>query len=395
MSTPATAPARSWKVKLAAALVAAAFCLIVAEIVLQAYYWVGVGQPLWRRVSPGIYALNEHAGYWNKPLLSYHHQTHEFDVMLYTNEQGFRSSKAQAPVSYERTPGVERILLLGPSFAFGWGVNYEDTFAVFLANALSQAKGAPGSVEVINAGVPAQGPAAQLAWFRAEGEKYRPDIAMQFVYGSMVVPQKENWNKVELTADGAMVQRDAGLSQRLKGIAKNSALVFYGWIAVTNFQRMVASDGGSREITGAGRVMKRFREFDPNDPEIAEALAFYREQREAMSARGVRQVIVHFPLAYMVHPEDRARWSHQGVLDTEEELRFNEAFCQALAAEGFEVINITQDLIDAVPQGRLYFPVDIHWTPLGNRVAAEATAAKLLSGPARGSAGAAAGSGAP
>ena len=55
-----------------------------------------------------------------------------------------------------------RVLLLGPSFAFGWGVNYEETFLERLRVHLAQENSTLFErLDTVNAGVPALGPIAR------------------------------------------------------------------------------------------------------------------------------------------------------------------------------------------------------------------------------------------
>src|SRR5215831_8711698 len=79
-------------------------------------------------------------------------------------------------------------MILGPSFAFGWGVDYELSFAGVLQRLL-QERGFTGEkkIEIINAGIPSMPVGPQLAWFEHVGKDYEPDLVIQFVYGSMAI----------------------------------------------------------------------------------------------------------------------------------------------------------------------------------------------------------------
>jgi lysophospholipase L1-like esterase len=66
-----------------------------------------------------------------------------------TNSLGFRNTEVMIP----KPSGVFRILSLGDSYAFGWGVKSEETYARRLEALLAE-RSAVTRVEVINAGVP-------------------------------------------------------------------------------------------------------------------------------------------------------------------------------------------------------------------------------------------------
>ena len=70
-------------------------------------------------------------------------------------------------------------MLLGPSFAFGWGVDYELSFASVLQQLLQERDFASGkTIEIINAGIPGMHVAPQVAWFERMGKGYEPDLVI-------------------------------------------------------------------------------------------------------------------------------------------------------------------------------------------------------------------------
>jgi hypothetical protein len=87
-----------------------------------------------------------------------------------------------------KSANIYRIMILGPSFAFGWGVDYELSFAGVLQQLLQQRVFADEKkIEIINAGIPAMPVAPQLAWFEQVGQRHEPDLVIQLVYGSMAL----------------------------------------------------------------------------------------------------------------------------------------------------------------------------------------------------------------
>jgi lysophospholipase L1-like esterase len=90
-----------------------------------------------------------------------------FDVTYVINEVGFRG-----PV-YERDkrPGVTRILLLGDSNGFGWGLPEEATLASILDKELD-------SVEVVNLSLSGYGTDQSYLRFGLEGVHFQPDIVI-------------------------------------------------------------------------------------------------------------------------------------------------------------------------------------------------------------------------
>lgn len=81
-----------------------------------------------------------------------------------TNSQGLRGPAIKAKKS------GPRVLCVGDSVTFGWGVTQQQSFPARLAQLLG--------VEVINAGVPANKPPAMAAWIQQHGARLEPDLVL-------------------------------------------------------------------------------------------------------------------------------------------------------------------------------------------------------------------------
>jgi hypothetical protein len=117
---------------------------------------------------------------WTGPFAVYHptrgwalksgiQDMHVFDgTILNTNSRGLRG---KTEYSYERTPGKQRILVLGDSFTFGAEVADDATYAHYLESHI------PNS-EVLNFGVQGYGQDQILLYLKEEGIKYHPDVVI-------------------------------------------------------------------------------------------------------------------------------------------------------------------------------------------------------------------------
>lgn len=84
------------------------------------------------------------------------------------NSLGFRDP----PMSLEKRPGQRRVLFLGDSMTWGWGVNDGERFTDLVAGALGE------RVEVFNAAVPGYGTDQQLWTLEARGDEIAPDLVV-------------------------------------------------------------------------------------------------------------------------------------------------------------------------------------------------------------------------
>lgn len=88
------------------------------------------------------------------------------------NSHGFRDREH----TWEKENGTIRILGLGDSFTFGWGVSSEETFLTQLETLLQQRTGKP--VETINTGVPGWGLNQYYLYLKKAGIRYAPDVVV-------------------------------------------------------------------------------------------------------------------------------------------------------------------------------------------------------------------------
>jgi hypothetical protein len=94
-----------------------------------------------------------------------------FTFKYSNNTLGWRGSRE----FQERKPTDYRVLILGDSFAYGLGVNDDQTFATRLEQDLSADR---RSVEVMNAGCPGKGTDYELKLFDTVGRTFHPDLTV-------------------------------------------------------------------------------------------------------------------------------------------------------------------------------------------------------------------------
>jgi lysophospholipase L1-like esterase len=92
-------------------------------------------------------------------------------VEIATNELGLRERPLQPHV-----PGEKRILVLGDSVAFGWGVKVEDAFPSRLEAGFRQSGAA--AVEAVNSGVPGYNTTQELRFLQTYGDRLQPDLVL-------------------------------------------------------------------------------------------------------------------------------------------------------------------------------------------------------------------------
>jgi len=158
--------------------------LAAAEAVLRMLPLTSVQRIRWQQqaqagqieVHPrGLYRLDPATGWTLAPGFSGRLHRPDFDIRLEVNRDGLRDRTFGA-----RTPGTRRIFGLGDSFAFGWGVENEESLFKVLERRLNEGGG--GRYEVVNAGIPGFGTYEELQLLRSVGLRYEPDLVVVAFY---------------------------------------------------------------------------------------------------------------------------------------------------------------------------------------------------------------------
>jgi hypothetical protein len=117
------------------------------------------------------------------------HAADQFQVTVRTNSLGLRGGPAPSTPA----PGTYRILVLGDSFGFGFGVEDDETFAALLADGL-ELDGRP--VEVLNGSVPGWSADHYLLFLMTRGFALEPDLVL--LAPSENDPGDLGWHRLEL-----------------------------------------------------------------------------------------------------------------------------------------------------------------------------------------------------
>ncbi|MCC6767005.1 MAG: SGNH/GDSL hydrolase family protein [Deltaproteobacteria bacterium] len=93
-----------------------------------------------------------------------------FAVRVTHDAEGLRDDH----VDHARAPGRRRVLVLGDSVVWCWGVEHAECFTELVERAL-------GDTDVVNAGVPGYSTAQELLFYENQGRRYRPDVVVLVV----------------------------------------------------------------------------------------------------------------------------------------------------------------------------------------------------------------------
>lgn len=123
----------------------------------------------------------------NNPLIGHEHRPNKsmelMDVMVDINSDGLRDKEYPVEKSDKK-----RIIFLGDSLTFGWGVKDEETFATLIEEDINS----KSPTEIINFGTGNYNTEQEVSLFIEKGLKYNPDkvVLFYFINDAELTPQK-------------------------------------------------------------------------------------------------------------------------------------------------------------------------------------------------------------
>jgi lysophospholipase L1-like esterase len=175
----------------------------LAELAVRVLYaeWASTQWSSVRKDDGGPWVYDPLLGWSLQPGYEGRFVASDFSIAVSVNGDGIRDDE----YSLQRTDR-SRMLVLGDSFAWGWGVEHEQRFSELLEARNS-------GWEIVNAAVPGYGTDQIYLYLREKGIAYRPDvILLLFYYNDFVAnvaPQQYDYNKpfFALDANGALELR--------------------------------------------------------------------------------------------------------------------------------------------------------------------------------------------
>jgi hypothetical protein len=322
-------------------------------------------------------------GHFNARGVDVWSRTSEFVTRVRTNRHGLRGPE----IASEKPPHVARVLALGDSFIYARQVPEAETAVAQLERGLS---GPGGTCQVLNAGVSGWGTGEEYVYLRQEGLALQPDLVLVFFYvgndlGNNVrrpsgqAPQHRG-PPFRLDAEGRLVQLAWEPADPLPAAATlrqtSWAFSFLETGVLTKLEQDEdEDDGGDRSRPEAGKLdLYAVKETSERRRAWQVTEALLAAMRDESSAAGARMALVAVPASYQVYPREWARVAPRGRNAERWEPEVpNRQLGQVAERLGVPYLDLLPAFRSAAAatDERLYFTINAHWTPLGNRLAAE------------------------
>lgn len=324
-------------------------------------------------------------GWRKKPGARALYRQREYTVPVSINSHGLRDPER----SYERPPGVFRILALGDSVVEGYTVALGQTVTQVLEAELDR----PGcAVEVLNGGTAGYSTDQEYLFYRDEGWRYGAEVvALFFYYNDVVFNARDSYYgrpKPRLIFEAGVLQVVNPPAPTIRP-AQPSPPPAAGGSALVEWIRERLRRGAPRayNVAAAFGAWPRMKVTEPGEelrvykrgptPKIDGAWrdTFFILQALARTAQahGARLVVVHVPNRMEVSDRDRDLMRVAYGMDDEgwDPGQVGARLRDAGRTLGVPVLDLTPALRGA--QGWFqgpYYTFDPHWNALGHRVAA-------------------------
>lgn len=272
------------------------------------------------------------------------------EVAVHTNSSGFRGTREY---SILKPQGIKRVALLGDSFAFGFGVQDRETFAVSLEEA-------DRKLEVLNVGVPGYGMDQIYLSYREVAKKYNPDIVLIGIF------PEDFWRCTRSFADSGHVKPYFSLASNDKLVLHNVP-VPPPYSLNTNQFPLLIEQGFVRKILYSSllyrllqkpftKLAKNLRLIDPeSSDEWIIGRAILHEMLKDIRRDGAKPVLLLMP------SKDWAQTTRRTSLER--------SLIRFAKREKIDMIDLKPAFYAAVSDGRLedyYIKDDWHWTAKGH-----------------------------
>lgn len=306
-------------------------------------------------------------------------RTVDFDSVHRSNNLGLRGRD----LSPQKPPGTYRVVMLGDSFTAGKGVADDETFSHLLEETLDRGEGP--RVEVLNAGVDSYAPLASYVQLREKLLPLEPDLVVLNFDMSDLLQETSYRLLARYSADGEILalpgkpeeQAEEGRGPGLLRRWIDRRHYVTRWVLA----RLEPPPEWSPPTLDATvrrknkKILVHTLDWDTHnrDKEFAQVFDSIRRIRDLCADHGIDFLLTTYPWGHQVHErewrEGRKAFVPEGAKPSDRSILRLRDFA---AAERIDFVDTLPDFRAYRGERPLYFDNDMHWTPQGHRVMADA-----------------------
>lgn len=323
--------------------------LVVTEVLVRLFL------PQWAPRTGTLttfWKFDPHYGWSHVPGASGRFDSHGFETWVNINTKGFRGPE----VDYSRSGKTRRVLFLGDSYLWGFGVNQDEMFTTLLERMVSD-------LEVVNLAVSGYSTDQELLLYQDEGHKYQADlvvilVAQNDLYGNMKTVESVTYGKPVFRME----------SDRL--ILCNQPVPKPSWIIYT------AARWGSKSylLTGLNRIREGrggiFRGKESNSGQAVPAdTEQARDDESGFPRKPADKLMVKLLLELKASVADKQGKGELLVVFGDLSVTHFRKISNHLAKHEISCL-VLGDYMDG-SDNSLHLPDDFHWNPSGHKLVAQ------------------------
>lgn len=320
----------------------------------------------------GLFAGHPVLGYRLQPGARTRFSTSEFDTEITINNAGVRDDEEIGP----KPSNERRVVILGDSLVLSVQVPFATTFGEQLEqrlNARAASLQDQTRYRVINAGVQGYGPVEEMLFFREVVRHLQPDVVLVSVFVGNDAEEAVTSQAKLLSERAAVDALRESVVTRLRRLVRRSMV-----LQILRL-RLVAATSRFQPASASPEPPLQSYAARPA-PRIAQGIAYTRDAIAQMSADaaavGARLGIVLMPARLQLDDGDFGRLRDIVAAAGGEMQRHapTERFASALSTLGLPMLDLLPPLQAALPGPDLFFQENVHLTPRGHGVVADALA---------------------
>lgn len=295
-------------------------------------------------------------GWSHVPKASGRFASYGFDTIVTTNSAGFRGRE----IAHEKDPEKKRVLVLGDSYVWGFGVEDDEVFTSRMERLC------PG-LEAVNFGVSGYSTDQELLLYRDKGSAYDPDVVVLVLAGNDYEDNARSkvyvyYHKPTFVLDGDRLVLINDPVPQSNLVLRALAQIAQSSYVLTQMNRIIeALARGASAAPGAKTAPEEKREAS------AQPRPFPHTAGQAMTVRLVRE------LASAV----QAAGSQFVVVFTDGHGAMARKLANAVADPAIVYVYL-DDAFREAGSGALHLPRDFHWNAAGHALVARTVLGALL-----------------
>lgn len=344
------------------------------------------------RTELDIYRKDAEGNLLLRPSIERRHRTRHWDVAIRTGERGFRTSANSLPdgrleaaasqAARADSDHATSILTLGDSFAFGWGVEFEEAFPSLVAQQVARNVSGRG----LNTAVPGTGPSDQLRLLQQLFAGEKPAIVlMAFFVGNDFTDVGRGGADQFSVEDGLLFRHGLG-----EGNARPAETLTRSLVRRSRLAQALGPLGrqwfGSVDRSPSARLWDEWlREFSlvhfvhppgRTRAAIEQTLAVLDETADYCRQRSSRLVLLILPRSYQVYERETAAMREAlavspGQVELDRPQRILKAWAERTGVEAVDLLPSFRRHAAKHPDSPLFYFPDAHLTADGHALAAD------------------------